>query len=81
MITARVPSINQVWVSIVGSFYELSRFEISLSNLIVEKISNGRQTLFWNDTWLKDIGPLKLRFPRLYALGMNKNCFCCREMI
>lgn len=52
----------------------MNQFDISLSNLIVKKISNGRQTLFWNDTWLKDIGPLKFRFPRLYALEMYKNC-------
>ncbi|GKE24209.1 hypothetical protein Tco_1435721, partial [Tanacetum coccineum] len=66
---------SSTWGSIIGSCSELNQFDISLSNLMVKKISSGRQTLFWNDTWLKDIGPLKFRFPRLYALDLNKNCF------
>nr|GEV99816.1 retrotransposon protein, putative, Ty1-copia subclass [Tanacetum cinerariifolium] len=66
---------SSIWVSIIGSCSELNEFQISLSSLIVKKNSNGRQTLFWKDTWLKDIGPLKFRFPRLYALELNKDCF------
>ncbi|GKB05904.1 RNA-directed DNA polymerase, eukaryota, reverse transcriptase zinc-binding domain protein [Tanacetum coccineum] len=65
---------SSIWGSIIGSCSELNQFDISLSNLIVKKISSGSQTLFWNDSWLKDIGPLKFRFPRLYALDLNKNC-------
>ncbi|GJY70244.1 hypothetical protein Tco_0473947 [Tanacetum coccineum] len=60
------------WGSIIGSCSELNQFYIFVSNLIVKKISSGRQTLFWNDSWLKDIGPLKFRFPRLYAPDLNK---------
>nr|GEZ15833.1 RNA-directed DNA polymerase, eukaryota, reverse transcriptase zinc-binding domain protein [Tanacetum cinerariifolium] len=66
---------SSTWSSIIRSCSELNQFDISLSNLIVKKISSGRQTLFWNDTWLKDIGPLKFCFPRLYALDLNKKCF------
>ncbi|GJW91856.1 hypothetical protein Tco_0169409 [Tanacetum coccineum] len=47
---------------------------ISLSNLMVKKVSSGNQTRFWDDAWIKDIGPLKFRFPRLFALEMNTNC-------
>ncbi|GKC00637.1 hypothetical protein Tco_0986773 [Tanacetum coccineum] len=63
---------SSIWGSIIGSCSELNQIDISLSNLIVKKISSGRQTLFWNDIWLKDIGPLKFHFPRLYALDLNK---------
>nr|GEX81272.1 RNA-directed DNA polymerase, eukaryota, reverse transcriptase zinc-binding domain protein [Tanacetum cinerariifolium] len=35
----------------------------------------GRYTQFWNDGWIKDRGPLKNIFPRLYALETQKGCY------
>ncbi|GJW21628.1 hypothetical protein Tco_0032250 [Tanacetum coccineum] len=63
-----------VWANIIGCCSELNQMGISLSNLMVKKVSSGNQTRFWDDAWIKDIGPLKFRFPRLFALEMNTNC-------
>ncbi|GJV30380.1 hypothetical protein Tco_1386828 [Tanacetum coccineum] len=46
----------------------------SLNNLMVRKIYRGTQTLFWTDNWLKDSGPLKDCFSRLFALEQHKDC-------
>jgi len=34
-------------------------------------VGDGRDTLFWHDKWIGDI-PLRLRFPRLFDLAVNK---------
>lgn len=36
-------------------------------------LSNGRDTLSWYDTWVGEI-PLKIKFPRLFELAVNKEC-------
>ena len=63
-----------VWANIIGCCSELNQMGISLNNLIVKKVSSGNQTSFWSDAWIKDLGPLKFRFPRLFALETNINC-------
>nr|GEV66188.1 RNA-directed DNA polymerase, eukaryota, reverse transcriptase zinc-binding domain protein [Tanacetum cinerariifolium] len=40
--------------------------------IIQKKMGNGEHTFFWEDVWLTD-RPLKLSFPRLYALKCEKN--------
>ncbi|GKC71680.1 hypothetical protein Tco_1117563, partial [Tanacetum coccineum] len=36
-----------------------------------KRVGDGRCTLFWEDLWITDV-PLRVSFPRLYALEMNK---------
>jgi len=36
-------------------------------------VGDGRDTLFWHDIWVGDI-PLRLKFPRLFDLAVNKEC-------
>jgi len=36
-------------------------------------VGNGRDTLFWHDIWVGEI-PLRLKFPRLFNLAVNKQC-------
>ncbi|PWA80185.1 RNA-directed DNA polymerase, eukaryota, Reverse transcriptase zinc-binding domain protein [Artemisia annua] len=52
----------------------MNNMGISLNSLILRKISNGRNTSFWSDCWIDVHGPLKIRFPRLYALETCKTC-------
>jgi len=35
------------------------------------KVGDGRNTLFWYDTWVGDT-PLRLKFPRLFELAVEK---------
>ncbi|GJX68641.1 hypothetical protein Tco_0304368 [Tanacetum coccineum] len=63
-----------VWVSLVKCCSNLNRFGIDLNEIMVRKICNGTNTLFWLDNWIKGSGPLKDRFPRLYALEQHKSC-------
>lgn len=36
-------------------------------------LGNGRSTFFWHDIWVGDI-PLKLKYPRLFDLSVDKEC-------
>jgi hypothetical protein len=36
-------------------------------------VGDGNDTLFWQDIWVGEI-PLKIKFPRLYELALNKEC-------
>jgi hypothetical protein len=36
-------------------------------------VGDGRDTFFWYDTWVGDV-PLRLKYPRLFDLAMNKEC-------
>jgi len=36
-------------------------------------VGDGNATLFWQDIWVGEV-PLKLKFPRLYELAINKMC-------
>ncbi|GJU36754.1 retrovirus-related pol polyprotein from transposon TNT 1-94 [Tanacetum coccineum] len=64
-----------VWANIIGYCPELNQIGISFRNLMVKKVSSGNQTRFWSDAWIKDQGPLKLRYSRLFALQTNINYF------
>ncbi|GJZ86987.1 RNA-directed DNA polymerase, eukaryota, reverse transcriptase zinc-binding domain protein [Tanacetum coccineum] len=63
-----------LWGSITKCCKGLQHFDISLDTLIQKKVMSGTQTSFWTDSWIKDCGPLKVRFPRLYALETHKSC-------
>ncbi|GJX38186.1 RNA-directed DNA polymerase, eukaryota [Tanacetum coccineum] len=42
--------------------------------------SNGRSTSFWNDLWIGD-SCFRYKFPRLYALDINKECTVADKMV
>lgn len=42
------------------------------SNLLVRKVGDGEDTLFWHVSWVQS-GSLKNRFDRLFMLSKNKN--------
>ncbi|GKB67028.1 hypothetical protein Tco_0928440 [Tanacetum coccineum] len=63
------------WASIVRSCLELEHVSIDLENLMERKVLSGNQTRFWTDCWIKNHGPLKNRFPILFALETSKDCF------
>ena len=48
----------------VGSWFEDNTRRI---------VSDGRDTLFWHNIWVGEI-PLRIKFPRLYDLAVNKEC-------
>jgi len=48
-------------------------------NNIRRIVGDGRGTLFWHDIWVGEI-PLKLKFPRLFALFATKECWV-EEMV
>ncbi|PWA66530.1 hypothetical protein CTI12_AA325340 [Artemisia annua] len=60
---------------------EADQIGIPLNNLIVRKVNSGRQTQFWNDSWIKDRGPLRILFPRLYALETHKGGFVSERWV
>ncbi|PWA61600.1 RNA-directed DNA polymerase, eukaryota [Artemisia annua] len=63
------------WANIVRSCLDLEHMGIQLNNLMERKVLSRKQTHFWTDCWIKNHGPLKKCFPRLYALETSKNCF------
>nr|XP_043639112.1 uncharacterized protein LOC122610185 [Erigeron canadensis] len=62
-----------VWSGIVDSARSLHDILSFASGIISRKVGNGSCTKFWNDIWCGD-SPLAARFPRLYALQLDKNC-------
>jgi hypothetical protein len=48
----------------VGSWFENNTRRV---------VGDGKGTLFWHDIWMGEI-PLKIKFPRLFALSVNKEC-------
>ncbi|GJZ22665.1 reverse transcriptase domain, reverse transcriptase zinc-binding domain protein [Tanacetum coccineum] len=68
------PRKSSAWADIVSSCNRIEQLGAPLNNLMVRKIYRGTQTLFWTDNWLKDSGPLKDFFSRLFALEKHKDC-------
>nr|GEV46646.1 RNA-directed DNA polymerase, eukaryota, reverse transcriptase zinc-binding domain protein [Tanacetum cinerariifolium] len=46
---------------------------IDLLSLCVRKVGNGVSCRFWEDSWCGN-QPLKIQFPRIYLLELEKNC-------
>nr|GEW45804.1 RNA-directed DNA polymerase, eukaryota [Tanacetum cinerariifolium] len=60
------------WSDIIKEVVGLSLKGINLLSFIKKKVGSGDHTCFWKDIWLDD-RPLKLCFPRLFALECDKN--------
>nr|GEW52503.1 RNA-directed DNA polymerase, eukaryota [Tanacetum cinerariifolium] len=65
--------------SVLGSMpiYHMSIFKVPMKVLqrmesIRKKLGNGANTFFWEDVWRENTA-LKHKYPRLYALELNKN--------
>nr|GEW05057.1 RNA-directed DNA polymerase, eukaryota [Tanacetum cinerariifolium] len=60
------------WSDIIKEVADVSLKGINLLSFIKKKVGSGDHTCFWKDVWLDD-RPLKLCFPRLFALECDKN--------
>ena len=60
-----------VWLAIFKTFVHLGGKIFDLLSFCKEKVVDGFNTSFWNDTWLGS-EPLKVEYPRVYALELDK---------
>ncbi|GJS24646.1 RNA-directed DNA polymerase, eukaryota, reverse transcriptase zinc-binding domain protein [Tanacetum coccineum] len=65
-------SYSSNWKDIVREVSVLKEKGLDLYGFIRKKIGNGDNTMFWEENWKEDI-PLKLLFPRIYALELDKH--------
>nr|GEX74792.1 RNA-directed DNA polymerase, eukaryota [Tanacetum cinerariifolium] len=63
---------NSLWASIIKEMKSLSAKGLDLLKFMRIKVGNGSSTSFWVDKWCIE-GVLKDRFPRMYALELDKN--------
>ncbi|XP_076922106.1 uncharacterized protein LOC143583771 [Bidens hawaiensis] len=63
-----------VWSSMCNSFNKLHDLEVIPLSAVQKKIGNGQETRFWLDCWGTS-STLAVKYPRLYALEMDKQCF------
>ncbi|GJW36817.1 RNA-directed DNA polymerase, eukaryota [Tanacetum coccineum] len=61
------------WASILREIHSLKVRGIDLVSHCRKRVGDGLNTCFWEDIWIGD-QPLKLMFPRIYALESNKLC-------
>ncbi|GKA60514.1 RNA-directed DNA polymerase, eukaryota, reverse transcriptase zinc-binding domain protein, partial [Tanacetum coccineum] len=62
---------KSIWSGIVQEMEILKTQGIDLYSFMQKKLGNGANTYFWDDLWRGDM-VLKQRYPRLYALELNK---------
>nr|GEY66539.1 RNA-directed DNA polymerase, eukaryota, reverse transcriptase zinc-binding domain protein [Tanacetum cinerariifolium] len=63
-------SCEDMWIKVTKHLTEKS---INLLSLCKRKVGDGSSISFWDDDWCGD-RPLKLQFPRVYALDDAKSC-------
>ncbi|GKB64852.1 RNA-directed DNA polymerase, eukaryota [Tanacetum coccineum] len=59
------------WLDCIQSMKQLHSKGIDLLSCISKKVGNGNKTSFWLEKWI-ECGVLKEKFPRLFALEINK---------
>ncbi|GJZ85263.1 RNA-directed DNA polymerase, eukaryota [Tanacetum coccineum] len=66
-------SLNQpsIWCSILREVRMLKDKGFDFISHCKKRVGDGRCTLFWDDLWISDV-PLRDRFPRLFALELDK---------
>ncbi|GJU07589.1 hypothetical protein Tco_1124019 [Tanacetum coccineum] len=62
-----------VWGRIVRSINSMHEKGLVPHSFLQRRINNGASTKFWSKTWMGD-SPLKIRFPHLFRLALNKDC-------
>ncbi|GJT33965.1 RNA-directed DNA polymerase, eukaryota [Tanacetum coccineum] len=62
---------KSIWSTLVQEMEMLKQKGIDLFNYMQKKLGNGVDSLFWEEIWRGDM-KLNHKFPRLYALEMDK---------
>ncbi|GKC12731.1 RNA-directed DNA polymerase, eukaryota [Tanacetum coccineum] len=62
---------KSIWRDIVQVMDAYKKQGTDLYNFIQKKLGNGANTLFWEDVWCGNMA-LKQKYPRLYALELDK---------
>nr|GEY73167.1 RNA-directed DNA polymerase, eukaryota, reverse transcriptase zinc-binding domain protein [Tanacetum cinerariifolium] len=58
------------WILFMNSNGSL--LKVLIFFLLLKKVGNGEDSSFWEDCWLSEV-PLKLTYPRLFSLELDKN--------
>nr|GEX50686.1 RNA-directed DNA polymerase, eukaryota [Tanacetum cinerariifolium] len=66
---------NGVWQNILNVGGAVDALGISYRHSFKRKVGSGYEISNWTDNWSDDGPCFKEKFPRLYALESNKNCF------
>nr|GFA55626.1 RNA-directed DNA polymerase, eukaryota, reverse transcriptase zinc-binding domain protein [Tanacetum cinerariifolium] len=64
---------SSIWCSIIRELQQLKDNGFDFWEHCKIRIRNGSTTQFWYDLWIGDM-PLYAKFPRLFALDLNKDC-------
>ncbi|GKA10549.1 RNA-directed DNA polymerase, eukaryota [Tanacetum coccineum] len=64
---------SSIWCSIIRELHQLKDNGFDFWEHCKIRIGNGSTTRFWYDLWIGDM-PLYAKFPRLFALDLNKDC-------
>ncbi|GJU61200.1 RNA-directed DNA polymerase, eukaryota, reverse transcriptase zinc-binding domain protein [Tanacetum coccineum] len=62
---------KSIWSTLIQEMESLKKKDIDLFSYMQKKLGNGVDTSFWNDAWRGEM-KLKHKFPRIYALELNK---------
>nr|GEZ28987.1 RNA-directed DNA polymerase, eukaryota [Tanacetum cinerariifolium] len=67
-----IPTSRQsIWLYILKEAVILKNKGIDLMTYCRKKVGNGADTTFWDEVWIGE-QPLKIQFPRMYALELRK---------
>ncbi|GJS53101.1 RNA-directed DNA polymerase, eukaryota, reverse transcriptase zinc-binding domain protein [Tanacetum coccineum] len=67
------------WRDIINEVRKLKDQGINMRDFMYIKVGNGETTKFWDDIWIGS-KPLKLLFPRIYALDNIKDATICMKL-
>nr|GEX58610.1 RNA-directed DNA polymerase, eukaryota [Tanacetum cinerariifolium] len=67
------------WCAIVGELYSLKDKGFDFWSHCKKRIGNGLDTSFWYDCWIDD-SALHIKFPRLFALELDKDISVAGKM-
>ncbi|GJX73169.1 RNA-directed DNA polymerase, eukaryota, reverse transcriptase zinc-binding domain protein [Tanacetum coccineum] len=67
------------WRDIINEVRKLKDQGINMRDFMYIKVGNGKTTKFWDDIWIGS-KPLKLLFPRIYALDNIKDATICMKL-
>ncbi|GJZ68508.1 RNA-directed DNA polymerase, eukaryota, reverse transcriptase zinc-binding domain protein [Tanacetum coccineum] len=67
------------WRDIINEVRKLKDQGINMRDFMYIKVGNGESTKFWDDIWIGS-KPLKLLFPRIYALDNIKDATICMKL-
>nr|GEV66534.1 RNA-directed DNA polymerase, eukaryota, reverse transcriptase zinc-binding domain protein [Tanacetum cinerariifolium] len=70
---------RSIWLDILKEVVILKNKGIDLMTYCRKKVGNGADTIFWDEVWIRE-QPLKIQFPRMYALKLRKNMSIADKM-